>query len=562
MTKRYIILCYIHNILENYLKTMIKKYTVIIKNGKIIDGTGNPWYKADIGIINGRITKIGLIKEEGEKIIDASGLIISPGFIDIHNHSDLSILAAPNCESNIKQGITTAVTGNCGMSMAPLNSKKVKLLQEYLAPLLISKFKFKWNWETLAEYQEKIKVRGTSVNLAFLVGQGNIRLAVKGFACGKPSEAETKQMKEILVESLENGAFGMSSGLIYPPGCYSDTEELMELGKILKKYNRIYATHIRDEGTDLIKSIKEAIKIGEANGIPVEISHFKGKGEENWGKVNNGLKLMEEARERGVEVNCDIYPYNATSTNIASIFPIWTLENGMERMLKILSNKENRRKIKQDFITGRVKGNNLDEDGFDKIVIADSPLNKEYEGKSLKEIIQLKNRMDNPYDALFDLIIEIKGQASVVKFVLSNEDIKKVISHPLSMIGSDSSGICPEIGGKPHPRAYGTFPRVIDKYVFKENILRLEDVIRKMTSLPASKIRLPYRGLIKEGFWADVVIFDSHKIKDRSTFTNPHQYPDGIEYVLVNGEVSLKKGQLTDHKHGKILNSYRSSKNR
>ena len=534
---------------------MIKKYTVIIKNGKIIDGTGNPWYKADIGIINGRITKIGFIKEEGEKNIDASGLIVSPGFIDIHNHSDLSILAVPNCESNIKQGITTALVGNCGISMAPLNLKKVKLLQEYLAPLLISKFDFKWDWETLVEYQEKIKEQGTSVNLAFLVGQGNIRLAVKGFTSGKSSEAEMKQMKEILAESLENGAFGMSSGLIYPPGCYSDIEELIELGKVLKRYNRIYASHIRDEGTGLIKSIKEAIKIGEVNDIPVEISHFKAKGEENWGKVNHGFKLMEEARERGVEVNCDVYPYNATSTTITSILPIWTFENGVEGMLKALSNKENREKIKQDFIMGRVKGNNLDEDGFDKIVIADSPLNKEYEGKSLKEIIRLKSRASDPYNALFDLILEIKGQGSVIKFVLSDEDIKKVISHPLSMIGSDSSGICLEIGGKPHPRAYGTFPRVIDKYVFKENILRLEDAIRKMTSLPASKIRLPYRGLIKEGFWADIVIFDSYKIKDRATFTNPHQYPDGIEYVLVNGEVSLEKGQLTDKKYGEILHS-------
>ncbi len=532
---------------------MIKRYDVIIKNGKIIDGTGNPWYRADVGIIQGKIVKIGFISGLAKKTIDVSNFIVSPGFIDIHNHSDLSILAVPNCESNIKQGITTAVVGNCGISMAPLNSKKVKLFQKYLAPLLISKYDYKWDWKSLAEYQEKVKAQGTAINLAFLIGQGTIRLAVKSFASGKSSEKEMKQMKEILAESLEDGAFGMSSGLIYPPGCYSDTEELIELGKILKKYNRIYVSHIRDEGTDLIKSIKEAIKIGEINDIPVEISHFKAKGEENWGKVNYGFKLMEEARERGVEVNCDVYPYNATSTTITSVLPIWTLENGVEEMLKVLSSKENRKKIKQDFITGRVKGNNLDEDGFGQIVIADSPLNKEYEGKSLKEIIKLKNRISDPYDAFFDLIIEIKGQASVVKFVLSDEDVKKVISHPLSMIGSDSSGICPEIGGKPHPRAYGTFPRVIDKYVSKEKILRLEDAIRKMTSLPASKIRLPYRGLIKEGFWADIVIFDSNKIKDRATFANPHQYPDGIEYVLVNGEVSLEKGRLTNKRYGKIL---------
>ena len=311
---------------------MIKEFDIVIKNGNIIDGTGNPWYKADIGINQGKIKKIGLIKREGQKTIDAERMVVSPGFIDLHNHADYSMFGFPNCENYIMQGITTGVIGNCGKGFAPINSQSLERLKDYFLPYM-AKVDYGWDWKTFKEYYEKVKEKKISINLAPLAVHGTIRAAVKGFEKSKASSEEINEMKKLLVESMENGAFGMSTGLAYAPGCYADIEELIELGKVLKKYRGIYATHLRNEGSRLIESVKEAIKIGEENNIPVEISHHKAMGEENWGKVNYSLVLMEEARKRGVEVGCDVYPYTAGCTTITSIFPIWALEGGTEKIL-------------------------------------------------------------------------------------------------------------------------------------------------------------------------------------------------------------------------------------
>lgn len=532
---------------------MTEMFDLVIKNGMIVDGTGNPWFSADIGILNDKIQFIGYIEfSKAKKVVDASGMIVSPGFIDIHNHSDLTVLAYPECESNIRQGITTAVVGNCGISMAPIDQKKLALVQNYLSPLLAPDYKYQWNWNSLDEYMDIVKQKGMALNLAFLVGQGNIRLATKGFANSIASETEMLQMEENLKAGLRSGAFGMSTGLIYPPGCYTSTEELIRLGKILRKFGGIYVSHIRDEGDNLIKSLKEAIRIGEVCNIPVEISHFKAKGEENWGKVRYGLQLMEEARKRGVEVNCDVYPYEATSTTITSLLPSWTMEEGVEGLLKILGNKEQREKIREQFLQGLVEGNNLEADGFDRIVIANSPSNKNYEGKSLEEISKIMGQKDN-FNALFDLILEIKGHGSVVKFVVSEEDIEDVIMNPLSMVGSDSSGLSKKMGGRPHPRAYGTFTRIIRKYVYEKKLLTIQEAIRKMTSLPASKIRLADRGILKEGFFADMVIFKPQEIKDNATFLDPHQYSSGIYYTIVNGKIAFDLKQPNIQRYGSLL---------
>jgi N-acyl-D-amino-acid deacylase len=532
---------------------MAEIFDLVIKNGKIIDGTGNPWFSGDVGIKDDKIKRIGFINSSrAKKTIDASEMIVSPGFIDIHNHSDLTVLAYPECDSNIRQGITTAVVGNCGISMAPIDQQKLSLLQDYLSPLLAPDYSYRWNWSSLNEYINIIEKKGTALNLAFLVGQGNIRLAVKGFTNNSASETEMAKMKKALKEGIESNAYGMSTGLIYPPGCYSSTEELIQLGKVLNEYGRIYASHIRDEGDNLIQSTKEAIKIGEICNIPVEISHFKAKGEENWGKVQHGLYLMEEARARGVEVNCDVYPYEATSTTITSLLPSWTMENGIEEMIKILKNKQQREKIKEQFLQGLVKGNNLEISGFDRIVIANSPLNKNYEGKSLEEIAKVMGQEDYFY-ALFDLVIEIKGNGSVVKFVVSEKDIEYAIAHPLSMIGSDSSGLSIKMGGRPHPRAYGTFTKIIRKFVYEKKLFTIQEAIRKMTSMPASKIKLMKRGLLGEGFYADIVIFKLEEIKDNATFLNPHQYSSGIYYTIVNGKIAFDATKPAIQRYGKIL---------
>jgi len=523
---------------------MASSFDLVIKGGLVVDGTGNPWLRKDIGITNGKITRLGHITEDSGETIDATGMIVSPGFIDLHNHSDFSILAYPSAESYIMQGVTTAVVGNCGMSLAPLNPDNLALLKRYLSPFLRAGFDYGWEWRTLAEFYQKVEKQGISLNLAPLVGQGTIRLAVKGFDSTGSSAEEMNQMKKLLAQSLEDGAFGMSTGLIYPPGCYSSTEELIELASVLREYGAIYTTHMRNEGDRLIEALEEAIEIAEANGIPIEISHHKATGKSNWGKVNATLRLMEQARQRGVEVNCDVYPYIAGSTTITTLLPTWTLAGGVEKMLDRLKNKQTRQSIK-------LEGTRFSE--WDGIVIAECPSKKEYQGKSLEDILKETNRFDDPYEGLFDLLLEIEGNATIIVFLMDEDDVRTVMSSPLSSFISDSWVTALDAGGKPHPRAYGTFPRVLGKYVREEKLLTLEQAIRKMTSLPAGKIGLKCRGIFREGFWADVVIFDQAVIKDQATFDDPHQYPKGIEYVIVNGQVVVDHSRLTGVRPGKIL---------
>lgn len=527
---------------------------IVIKNAEVIDGTASPWFKKDIGIGEGKIKRVGSIAENGKKTIDAKGMVVSPGFIDLHNHTDMSILPYPNAESYIMQGVTTAVVGNCGLTMAPVNPGKVDLLKRYLLTFLTSDFDYGWDWRTLKEYHEKVQKLGTSLNLAPLVGQGTIRLAVKGFDSNEASKEEMDEMKKLLEQSLEEGAFGMSTGLIYPPGAYSTTEELIELASVLTRYGALYTTHMRSEGDRLMEAVEEAIRIAEENNIAVEISHHKATGRTNWGKINATLRAMEQARKRGVEVNCDVYPYTAGSTTITAALPTWALEGGVEDMLERLKSKETREAIKKEFVEGAIKGANLIKAaGWDGIVIGKCSSKKQYEGKSLEEILKEQNRFNEPYEGFFDWLLEIEGNASVIDFVMDEADVRTVISHRLSSIVSDSSATVPSAGGKPHPRVYGTFPRVLGKYVREEKILTLEEAIRKMTSLPAGKLRLQGRGLVKEGYWADIVVFDPATIKDKATYADPHQYPDGIIHVIVNGQLVVENGRLTGVRPGKVL---------
>jgi len=524
---------------------MASSFDLVIKGGLVVDGTGNPWLRKDIGITNGKITGLGHITEDSGKTMDATGMIVSPGFIDLHNHSDFTILAYPSAENHIMQGVTTAVVGNCGLSLAPVNPNNLALLKRYLSPFLRSGFDYGWEWRTLAEFYQKVEKQDISLNLAPLVGQGAIRLAVKGFDSTGPSAEEMNQMKKLLAQSLEDGAFGMSTGLVYLPGCYSSTEELIELASVLREYGAIYTTHMRSERDKLIEALEEAIEIAEANGIPLEVSHHKAAEGSNWGKVNATLRLMEQARQRGVEVNCDVYPYIAGSTTITRLLPTWTLAGGVEKMLDRLKDNRTTQSIKLEGIRLSKK--------WDRIVVAECPSKKEYQGKSLEDILKETDRFDDPYEGLSDLLLEIEGNATIIVFMMDEDDVRTVMSNPLSSFISDSQATAPDAGGKPHPRAYGTFPRVLGKYVREEKLLTLEQAIRKMTSLPAGKIGLKSRGILREGFWADVVIFDQAVIKDQATFDDPHQYPKGIEYVIVNGQVVVDHGKLTGVRPGKIL---------
>ena len=529
-------------------------FDVIIRKGQVIDGTGNPWFLSDVGVKNGKILKIGDLKlEDAERVIDAEGFIVSPGFVDMHSHSDFAPLINPYMESKVRQGVTTEVIGNCGFSAAPLNG----FLKEEISKTspMLREADVKLDWSTMDEYMKRVERDRISLNIASLVGNGNIRSLVLQFEKRKPNDANLEEMRQILTRTMMEGAFGMSTGLIYPPNCYADTAEIVELCKIVAQFGGLYSSHIRGEEDQLLKSVEEAIEIGEKTGVSVEISHHKASGKRNWGKVGKSLKMIEEARSHGVDVTCDVYPYTAGSFGLDSLLPPHAHEGGVEKLVEKLQSPEVRRKLKEEMIKGVGEWHSMSEIvGWESIMIAYCKSHSEYEGKTISEITR-EETLD-PFDFVFNLIEEEKASVSVILFSMSEDDMRTVLKSPFSMIGSDSSaratyGILSV--GKPHPRTYGTFPRILGKYVRKERILTLQEAIRKMTSFPARKLGIKDRGIIKEGMAADITIFNPLKIIDKATFAIPHQYPEGIEYVLVNGKMVIEKGEHTKNMPGKVL---------
>ena len=533
-------------------------FDLIIKKGKIIDGTGNPWFKGDLGIKNGKIEKIGhLDLSKAEKTLDADGLIVCPGFIDMHSHSDISVFFNPKLESTIRQGITTSVVGNCGLSLAPVNPSRKGLLIKEISSLLPPCEELKIDWCEFAEYLARLEGIGISANIATLVGHGTVRMAVMGLENRDPTSEELEEMKSLVAEAMEAGAFGLSTGLIYPPGMYSKTDELIELCKVVAKYGGIYASHIRSERAMLIEAVKEAITIGERAKIPVEISHHKAAGKPNWGKTKETLKLMEEARARGVDVTCDQYPYNAGMTSLATLLPPWVHEGGMAKLLERLRSREEREKIRKEMEESPAGWENFIADcGWENIYVSSvfSEKNKPLEGKNLAEIAKIRGQ--DEFTVLCDLLLEEEGRVSMVVFAMNEEETRRVMRSRLQMVGTDAWASAP-YGvlnvGKPHPRFYGTYPRILGRYVREEGILTWEEAIRKMTSFPAQRLGLMDRGLLRPGMWADIVIFDPMKIIDKATYQDPHQYPEGIEYVLVNGRIVIEKGEHANIPAGKVL---------
>jgi N-acyl-D-amino-acid deacylase len=501
-----------------------KPYDLVIKNGTIIDGTGNPWFKSDIGVKKQKIIKIGFIDEsQAKKTIDAANLIVSPGFIDIHTHCDRKIAEIPTVDNYIYQGVTTVIGGNCGGHPFPLR-----------------------------EYFKKIEARGISLNFGCLIGHNTIRRKVMGFKMEAPTAEEMEKMKALVDEEMRAGALGFSTGLSYLPGIYSKTEELVQLASVVSRYGGIYATHLRDQGRRITEAIEEAIEIGERNNIPVEISHIKLADDAVWHELEMITAPVEEARKRGVEVTLDQYPYTATSSGLTSSFPPWAFEGGKEKFLERLEDKEAFQKIKSFVIERRLtstKGINKTE----AIYIARSEKFPEYEGKNLQEILLSQGKKpttDNAADLIID--IEKNGGASGVFFQMNEKDVEDLMRLPYNMHASDGAV---QVKGKgvPHPRNYGTFPRVIGYYVRERKVIPLEEAIRKMTSLPAQTLRLKKRGMIREGLYADITIFDRNEFEDRATFSNPHQYSQGLMYVIVNGKLVVAKGKYTGSLPGMVL---------
>ncbi|MCR6668918.1 MAG: D-aminoacylase [archaeon YNP-WB-040] len=534
-------------------------------NGIIVDGSGNPWFKANIAIEDGRISAISRHEYfNAERVIDASGLIVAPGFIDIHSHSDVTLLVDPLAESKVMQGVTLEVVGNCGSSAAPVvGDFAVKRMRRRLA-----EYNLNLEWGSVGEYFSFMERIGVSVNVAMLVGHGQIRSCVMGFEAREPTLSELEEMKLLLRDSLEDGAFGMSSGLVYAPGRFAKTDELVELCRVVAEYNGLYATHIRGERETIIEAVSEALYIAEKSGVRLQLSHHPPK-IGAYGKSVETLKMIEDARGRGLDVACDFHPYTAGSTSLSALLPAWAQEGGFEKIIERLRDPVIRVKIKEDMIREPIPGPGpcgLVKRGlWNMIFLSECNVNKDLIGKSFDEIARLRGK--DPFEAYFDILLEENLSGSIIGFYYDENDIRNVAVSPYSMVGSDGYALAPRgvlvrEGG--HPRSYSTFPMVIRKYVRGESrsellydrgdkIMSLETAIMKMTSLPASRLNIHDRGLIRVGFQADICIFDYNRISDLSTYYNPQVFPVGVEYVIVNGVIVVDRGRHTGAKPGKVL---------
>ncbi len=523
---------------------------LVLKNGRIVDGTGNPWFFGNVGIKGDIIVDVGMVSQEGLETIDVRDQVISPGFIDGHCHSDLMILDNPRSEIKLQQGVTGEVLGNCGMTPAPFAPQNLELLRSYVEPVL-GKTERDWSWATVGQYVDSLREARPSENVATYVGHGTLRIAVMGFEDRPASTGELGQMKGLLEESLQAGAIGLSLGLMYAPGSYTPGEELAQLCSVLPNYDGLLATHIRGEGSSLIPSITEVIWIAERCGCPLQISHLKAAGTGNWGSVTEAIELVEEARSRGLDVTCDVYPYTAGSTSLTTLLPPWALEGGISRTLERLQSRIYRERIKEELGYEHDGWDNLmPSTGWDSVYI--SSLSKgddaDLEGKNIEEISQ--SRGAEPADCMMDLLLEQGGKVSMVFFHMAETDVQQVLSWDRSLIASDSLH---DQAGKPHPRLYGTFPRVLARYVRERKLLTLEEAIRKMTSFPARRFRLGKRGLIAPGYAADIVVFDPNGISDKATYDDPKRFPEGISHVLVNGTQAIVSGVHRGARAGRAI---------
>ena len=518
---------------------------ILIKGGDIVDGTGKAPYQADIAILNGKISRIGTLNDvEAPNTIDGQGMVVCPGFIDIHGHSDITLLACPTADSKVMQGITTEVAGNCGESAAPVSERTI---DDTAADA--KRFGIEVSWGTMGSFLDMLEGR-ISINYATLVGLGTIRGGAIGTVDRPATPSELSRMGDMVKEALDEGALGISTGLVYPPGMYADTQEIIELAKCAVSKSGIYASHIRGEGKNLTPAIEEAIQIGREASIPVQISHLKASGEPNWGRMPSILSGIEDASKDGVDVMADRYPYIAGATSLAAIFPGWSHEGGRKAFLTRLRTADHTPNLKKAIDEG------IADVGWSKIILTNawSAQNSELEGKSIAECAARTNT--EPYDILVRLILDSGGLASMVSFTQDENDMLITLTHPRVMVGSDCGVKSPEgkLGeGKPHPRCYGTFPKFVNLFVRQKGLLTLEEAMPKMTSMPAERLKLEGRGTLNEGFWADIVVFDPSGIEDTATYQNPHSYPRGIEYVIVNGELVVNKGVHTKAAPGMVL---------
>jgi len=521
---------------------------VWIRNGKVIDGSGASAEKMDILIEDGRITDTGCFENIlAGKVMDAQDLIISPGFIDMHSHEDGTNTFSPEGESLIAQGITTVVTGNCGISVAPM-SDAVKEQAASLMGAAANLVPFN-AWNSFGSYLDFLAKNGVSINVFPLVGQGAVRAAVMGQTAARPDEEQIQQMQELVIQCMEEGAGGISTGLIYPPGSYAATDELVEVTRPGGKRGGIYFSHVRGEAETLLEAIREEITIGQKTGAAIQHSHYKATQPHNWDKALTGLQMIDQARAGGIDMTADMYPYTAGSTRLIALLPEWAQEGGLKDTLARAADPNTRKKLTASMTSG---GDFCMAD-WSRGVIPTSA-NPAHVGRNIAELAAAQGK--TPHDWIYDAILETGGNIATILFTISEGNVKMQMQHPAMMFGTDGFGMPfdgPFATGAPHPRSFGTFPRVLGKYVREEKVIPLEEAVWKMSGFPAQKLRLKERGLVRKGYKADLVLFNPETVIDKADFFNPFQRPLGIEMVLVNGNVVLDHGIHTGARPGVVL---------
>ncbi|MCL6474582.1 MAG: D-aminoacylase [Firmicutes bacterium] len=530
-------------------------FDLILRGGTVVDGTGAPPVAADVGIVGERIAAIGDLREaQAHCVLEVAGLCVAPGFIDIHTHSDISLLYNPQQTSALVQGITTQVVGNCGIAMGLITDEPIFAYERrWLAP-----YGIRVTWQgRLARFHERVLETGTATNIIPQVAHGTLRKRVMCMERRPPTSDELRRMQALIEQAVEDGVWGFSTGLEYAPGSYAQTEEIIALAKTAARFGLFYSTHLRDEADHLLEAVQEALLIGEEAGIPVQLSHHKADGERNWGLVQRTLQMVEEARARGLDVMLDEYPYDAYLTSLLTgILPDWATEGGPDAIVTRLQSPGIREQIKAEILTLHPDWEH--ETHWHRVVIAVARNHRDLQGHSIAQIA--RERGCHPLDCVLDILIEEHTFVSAARFTLSEQDVQTVLRHPLTMIGSDAIATAP-LGkmsvDRVHPRNYGTFPRVLGRYTRELRLLTLQEAVYKMTGLPAQRLGLRDRGVLREGTVADITVFHPLTVADRATFDEPHQIPAGIEYVFVAGKTALEHGVPTGVRAGTVLDKNR-----
>jgi N-acyl-D-amino-acid deacylase len=528
-------------------------YDIIITNGRIIDGSGNPWVSGDIAISGDRIAKIGkLANARAKRMIDANGLVVAPGFIDMLGQSETALLIDNRSLSKLSQGITSEITGE-GASIAPQDALTISQLQPEL-----DHYHLTIDWTTLDGYFSRLEKSGTPINIGTYVGAAQVREAVLGDVDRAPTPEELEKMKALIAEAMQQGAFGMSTALIYPPGQYAKTDELIKLAKVVAQYGGIYATHMRSEGQTETIALEEALRIGREAHLPVEIFHLKVIGKSRWGTMPKIVEMIQAARDSGQDVSANMYPYIAGGTALASSLPPWVADGGLAKLLERIKDPAIRIRIKQELAVEHSDWENLylGSGGASGVLVSGivNPDLRKYDGQMLAHIATTQG--NDPLDTLMDLVIADKAQTGAIYFIASEDDLRYGLKQPWTSIGLDANELSldgPLFEPHTHPRAFGSMPRFLGHYVRDEHLIPLEQAIRKITSLPAQRERLRGRGLLREGFFADVTIFDPANIIDKATYESPAQQSEGVKYVFVNGKVEYEDGKLSGSNAGRVL---------